>query len=306
MFKKGELQLLWPFYLDALISPLLFFLPAFSTVYFLSIGLSLFQIGIILGVRPAFSLLFEVPTGAIADIYGRKASVLLSFILAAIGYFALFFFTDFYALVIIFAFLGFASTFYSGSKEAWVVDLIKFSKKDFIKGYFAKTQALDHFALIFSGILGGILVKQFGLSVIFLFAGGSYVLAFIFSLFAKEVYKKNSAEKSIVMQTKKSINYARKHHVLYYLLIAGAILSFAGTLVASLSQTPLLLSLGFQEHWFGYFWSMLAIFGIFANIASARFLSKWDDKLVIVGTTYTFLKHTVCCYCVVNIGIFYR
>ena len=67
-FKQGELKLLWPFYLDALISPMLFFMPAFVVVYFRDLGLSLFQISILTMMMPLFMFLFEIPTGAIADI----------------------------------------------------------------------------------------------------------------------------------------------------------------------------------------------------------------------------------------------
>src|SRR3989344_1277986 len=76
-FKQGELKLLWLFYLDALISPMLFFMPAFIIIYFRNLGFSLFQISLLTMMMPLLMLLFEIPTGAIADVYGRKFSVLL-------------------------------------------------------------------------------------------------------------------------------------------------------------------------------------------------------------------------------------
>ncbi|MBD3318331.1 MFS transporter [Candidatus Woesearchaeota archaeon] len=124
VFERGELRLLWPFYADYLLSQLLFFAPAFYIVYFLDIGLSLFQLGLVMAAAPLAGLLFEIPTGAVADLYGRKFSVLLSFLLVAAGYLLLFFFTSIPALIAIFALIGFAGTFWSGAKDAWVVDLI--------------------------------------------------------------------------------------------------------------------------------------------------------------------------------------
>jgi len=76
IFQKGELKLLWPFYLDAFLSPMLFFMPAFVVVYFRDLGFSLFQISLLTMMMPLSMFLFEIPTGAIADLYGRKFSVL--------------------------------------------------------------------------------------------------------------------------------------------------------------------------------------------------------------------------------------
>lgn len=42
-------------------------------------GLSFLQIGILIGFREAVSNLFEVPSGAVADLYGRCRSMIFSF-----------------------------------------------------------------------------------------------------------------------------------------------------------------------------------------------------------------------------------
>lgn len=85
LFKQGELKLLWPFYMDAFISATLFFMPAFIIVYFRNLGFSLFQISLLTMMMSLSILLFEIPTGAIADIYGRKFSVLLGAIIQGIA-----------------------------------------------------------------------------------------------------------------------------------------------------------------------------------------------------------------------------
>jgi len=84
---------------------------------------------------PLTGLLFEVPTGAIADIYGRKFSVLLGYAIEGIGYLSLFFIQDFYAVLLAFAIIGFGTTFSSGAKEAWITDLIKGKKGKYLKDY---------------------------------------------------------------------------------------------------------------------------------------------------------------------------
>ena len=61
-FKKNELRLLWPFYLDALLATILYIFPAFSILYFKDIGLSLFQIGLLGSAMSLSIILFEIPT----------------------------------------------------------------------------------------------------------------------------------------------------------------------------------------------------------------------------------------------------
>ena len=185
LFQPNELKLLWTFYLDALISPMLYFVPVFFVLYFKELNFTLTQISILMAVAPLFSLIFEVPTGAFADLYGRKASVLLSFFLAAIGYGLLTFFTNFFTLLFIFAFIGFAHTFASGAKEAWVVDLLR-KQKGLFANYTAKMQAFDAFGLVVSGIVGAIFVKAFGLIILWPITALCFLISLIILFFAPE------------------------------------------------------------------------------------------------------------------------
>ena len=135
LFQKNELRTLWPFYLDSLVSPLLFFMPAFIVVFLTGLELSFFQIGILITAMPLFMLIFEIPTGAIADLYGRKFSVLLGYFLEGLAVLSLFFIRDYYLMLGAFALLGFASTLSSGSKEAWIIDLVKDKGKNLSKSF---------------------------------------------------------------------------------------------------------------------------------------------------------------------------
>ncbi len=288
VFKKGELKILWPFYLDAAISPLFFFMPAFMVLYFKGIGLSLFQVGILLGIANLTSLLFEIPTGAIADIYGRKFSVLLSYFLQGIGFLSLFFIKNYYAIVGVYALLGIASTFSSGAKEAWVIDLIRASKKDLQKSYFVKSQAIDSAGLILSGIIGAYAVKLFGLSIIWIATCISFLAAFTIVLFAREAFlRKKTPDSSVQRITKqgfRAIQYSKNHSVLFSLLIIAALLIFASNLGSQIAWLPLFESLGMQEHTFGYLWSLMALVGVIAPLFASRLLKTSKERRFLIIT----------------------
>ena len=55
-------------------------------MYFLSLGFSFFQVATIIVIGQIVQFLLEIPTGSFADLYGRKASVLLGFGLIALAF----------------------------------------------------------------------------------------------------------------------------------------------------------------------------------------------------------------------------
>ena len=298
-FKKGELKLLWPFYLDSLISSMLFFIPAFMVIYFRNLEFNLFQISVLMAIMPLAMLLFEIPTGAIADIYGRKFSVLLGTIIQGVSFLAIFFLNNYYALLFAFAMAGFGFTFDSGAREAWVTDLVKKSKKNFLHSYFAKKSSIDSFGLVVSGILGAFLVKQFGISIIWIFGGISFFITLFILFFAKEYFVRRKVKvkdsfENISKQSLISINYARNHPVLFLFLIAISIIVFASAFNGSLAWIPFLQELNFPDYAFGYMWSAMNLIGVFAPLISLKILKKNKERSfiinsIILGVFFTLL-----------------
>ncbi len=282
-FKDGELKLLWPFYLEALIAPIIFFMPAFVVVYFRDLGLSAFQISLLTMMMPLSMFLFEIPTGAVADIYGRKFSVLLGAIIEGLALISVFFFDNYYMLLFSFAIIGLGGTFGSGAREAWVTDLIKNEKKNFLHDYFVKLTSISSFGLVVSGILGAFLVKLFGISIIWIFAGISFFTTFLLLGLAKENFVKRNVKirnsfEQIKKQSLVSLRYAKNHPILFLFLIASAISVFAGVFSGDLAWVTFLQELNFPEYAFGYMWSVMALAGIFAPFISFKFMKKGNER----------------------------
>jgi len=111
MFKKGELKLLSPFYAHSLIFNLTKVIMPFYVLYFLGIGLSFLQISLISGIRSAVAIIFEIPTGVIADKYGRKNSVIFGYLFTAVSLALIPLSNNFYIIAAIFAIDAFFETF---------------------------------------------------------------------------------------------------------------------------------------------------------------------------------------------------
>lgn len=268
-FKKGELKLLWPFYLeDAVLSAFYIFYP-FQIIYFLSLNFSLFQISLLTSAVLLAISLFEIPTGAIADLFGKKISTLMGHFIAGLAFVGIFFFTNFYALLALFFIWGLAQTFISGAYEAWIIDKLKQGgKSKFIQEYYSKSASFCNFAGLISGLIGALIVLNFGLKVIWLISGIDLILIGILLSFVSEKHtKKNSKLKEQYSDFKKQIvssaKYAFKHPNLKLLMTAMAFLAIFGLAVRDLTWVPLLKDLGFKEHWLGYLASFTVLLGIF-------------------------------------------
>lgn len=133
-----------------------------NTLFLLDAGLSISEAFI---ANAAFSLgmvLFEIPTGVVADTLGRRVSFLLSVAvlsvttLAYVGLSALEAGVVGYAFVSVFMGLGF--TFYSGAVEAWVVDaLTATGYTGLLDRMFARGQMISGAAMLVGTVSGGLL-----------------------------------------------------------------------------------------------------------------------------------------------------
>lgn len=287
LFSDGELKILWPFYLEYFISSLLYFMPVFMVLYLSNLNFNFTQIGILVAIAPLTALIFEIPTGAIADLYGRKFSVLLGYFVEGICMLGLFFFKNYFAIMFIFSIWGIGATFSSGSKDAWIVDSINKTNKKLVHNFFNKTVIFINLGLVFSGFLGAYFVKNYGLDIIWLTTSFSYLISISLLLFfTTEDYRREKVNikesfGKVFVQSKETISYGYKHPVLFYYLCAGLLLAVAGNLNASFTWTPFMKSLNFPDSYFGYMWSLMAFFSAIAPIASSKLLKKGKEKKFI-------------------------
>jgi len=100
------------------------FFEPFFYLYLLSIGLNYFQIGIILAVRELSTYVFEIPTGVIADIWGRKRSILLCFILYSLSFLVYYIAGTFWILIPASVVFGLGEAFRLGTHKAIIFDYL--------------------------------------------------------------------------------------------------------------------------------------------------------------------------------------
>jgi len=153
-----------------------------DTLFKLHAGLDIFQVML---TNAAFTLgmvVFEIPTGVVADTLGRRVSLLLC--IATLFVSTLLYVTiawqgwGFWPFVFTSIFLGLGYTFYTGAVDAWLVDALKASGyTEPLEPVFAKGQMVFGAAMLV-GTLGGGLLGQINLSVPYIVRAATFLPLF--------------------------------------------------------------------------------------------------------------------------------
>lgn len=133
-----------------------------NTLFLLDAGLDIFGVFVANAAFTGGMVLFEIPTGVLADTRGRRASFLLSLVVVTIG-------TLGYvgvaarggglaAFVLVSIFLGLGFTFYSGAVEAWLVDALNATGYEgTLDRVFARGSMVTGAAMLVGTVGGGLL-----------------------------------------------------------------------------------------------------------------------------------------------------
>jgi MFS family permease len=146
------------------------FIWGINTLFLLDAGLTNAQAFAANAFFTAGLVLFEVPTGVVADTRGRRMSYLLgTFTLTIATLLYLYMWrvsAPFWAWALTSAFLGLGFTFFSGAVEAWLVDALKatgFHGK--MEAVFAKGQIVEGIAMLGGSVAGGYIAQATSLGV---------------------------------------------------------------------------------------------------------------------------------------------
>jgi MFS family permease len=115
-------------------------------------------------------VVFEVPTGVVADMWGRRTSYLLgaaTLLLSTLLYLAMWqAHAPLWGWAIASVLLGLGFTFFSGATEAWLVDALAFSGfKENLESVLARGQIIGGAAMLGGSVAGGLIAQVTNLGV---------------------------------------------------------------------------------------------------------------------------------------------
>lgn len=122
-------------------------------------GLSLAQIGQLMALYSIVTLSLELPTGGLADSWGRKPVIVASALIQALGMLVLALAGAVAFLVVGTVLMGIARALSSGPVEAWFVDATHAQGHDNVEPGLARGQIAESLALGAGAIVGGLLPR---------------------------------------------------------------------------------------------------------------------------------------------------
>jgi MFS family permease len=159
------------------------FIWGINTLFLLDAGLSSTAAFGANALFTAGMVMFEVPTGVVADTWGRRASYLLGSVTLAVStvlyWLAWQMQAPFWAWAATSILLGLGFTFFSGATEAWLVDALKFTGfKGNLESVFAKGQIVSGAAMLSGSVLGGLVAQWTNLGVPYILRALALVVTF--------------------------------------------------------------------------------------------------------------------------------
>ena len=155
-----------------------------NTIFLLDAGLSNFEAFAANAFFTAGMVLFEVPTGIVADTIGRRTSYLLG-TLTLCGSTLLYVLlwqveAPFWQWAVVSILLGLGFTFFSGAVEAWLVDALTatgFTGE--MESVFGRGQIVMGAAMLTGSVAGGFIAQQTSLGVPFVLRGLILIVMFV-------------------------------------------------------------------------------------------------------------------------------
>ena len=146
------------------------FIWGINTLFLLDAGLSNAEVFAANAFFTAGMVIFEIPTGVLADTWGRRVSYLLgaaTLLLSTLLYLWMWqAHAPLWGWAIASVLIGLGFTFFSGATEAWLVDALAFTGfKDNLESVLARGQVVGGAAMLTGSVTGGFIAQMTNLGV---------------------------------------------------------------------------------------------------------------------------------------------
>jgi MFS family permease len=155
-----------------------------NTIFLLDAGLTNLEAFAANAFFTAGMLLFEIPTGIVADTVGRRASYLLGTVTLTVSTLLYVLLWEleapFWSWALVSMLLGLGFTFFSGAVEAWLVDaLTATGYEGSLETVFGRGQIVSGAAMLSGSVAGGFLAAQTSLGIPFVVRGAIMAAMFV-------------------------------------------------------------------------------------------------------------------------------
>lgn len=233
-------------------------------------GLGLQDVFILKSVYSVAAVTLEIPSGYLADVWGRKKCLLLGSILFFLGYLCYSFTSTFSAFLFAELLLGTGQTLVNGADSALLYDTTaQYKKEHLYLRYEGRITMIGNFAEALAGIFGGLLAAY---SLRLPFYAQAFV-AFIGIPAAIALHEVNRSNKiqNPIDEILRIIKYSlvTNKKLCYNIMYSGII--GAATLTMAWFVQPVLMYLETPVSWYGIIWTVLNL--------TVGFAALWSDRV---------------------------
>ncbi len=270
-------------------------------------GISFAQIMILQAIFTFSMFLLEIPTGVIADRFGRKTSLVLSGIVTGIAALVYTSHANFWVFAFAEVLWAVGSTLASGADSALVYDSLKQVKKEKkSKSIFNRVESLGLLAMMISAPIGSLISKEFGLTWPMILTSISMFFASIIALTFKEPPTGQKKEDRNYFKILKSgLKYFKEHKILKILTfdyVSIMVLSFFMVWVYQV----ILKNLNFPIQYYGFVHAGIVLAEIIVLNSIIKFEVILNSKKkyilfssLLVGVCYFVLAFSLNIYIVI-------
>ena len=234
------------------------FFDPYLYLYFIESGLEYTEIGLLLAVREMIIYLFEIPSGVLADRFGKKTELIISFMFYIVSFILFYLGDGFIDYIVAMVFFGFGEAFRSGTHKAMIMAYLdKNDIKDSKSKVYGKTRSFSLVGSTISSLISIIFIMTLpNLSWLFIIAIIPYILDMILILtypsFLNERIDSRFNLKEFLKENVRAIKYVMSSKNIRNLLIGSAsynagfksIKDYIQPLIVSITLSVVLFKIG--------------------------------------------------------------
>ncbi len=249
-------------------------------------GMGMHDIFILKAIYSVAIVVMEIPSGWMADIWGRKKTLILGAVLGSAGFLAYSFSYGFLAFAVAEIILGIGHSFVSGADSAMLFDSLKADNKtkEYTKQE-GRITSTGNFAEAIAGILGGFLAAiSLRTPFFFQFAVAAIAIPAALTLIEPKIHSTEHVRsiKKLVQNIKKTlvVNKNLRISILLSAVTGTATLTFAWLV------QPFFKAIDLPVEMFGIFWTALnltvGVSSVFAHRVELFFGKRYTLLVIIL------------------------
>src|SRR3989344_6273711 len=277
------------------------FISAFYVTFLITKGLNLLEVNMVNFVFFTTLFICEIPTGAFADVFGRKVSYVVSCSLFSLGMFVYGLVDSFWGFALAESIAAVGATFASGAFRAWLIDRLRHQG---FTGSLGKVFAQEQIVIGVVGITGPILgafLADKNQSLPW-FAGGAFmavgaVLAAVFMReedeFAYQKFSFKEGLKSMKETIRVSARYGASNRAVKFILITSFAQLFA-VQAPNMQWQPFFGQFLPNKTSFGFLFASMSIAIMAGSAVAPWFLRQVEGEKKAISLTQLVIGSGIC------------